>query len=217
MRASAWFESNWVSAEIERRGGRFTHQTTLAFVVVDLPDDWDSFRKGFKRNIREAIRRSNNRLVKVESGWELVFPGSAHEMREGVDSLISLHGARAAISDKEEHGSYVGDEDAAARLVLHGNGAVFFSLSGFERQHCDLGLGTQINLRCMQDAIERGDTVANLSQNPDAKKMRWSEHIELHNEFRIVSPRRGGAAQDRAVHDPAGREGRARAPKLNGS
>jgi hypothetical protein len=61
----------------------------------------------------------------------------------------------------------------------------------YERQHWDLGLGTQINLRCMHDAIERGDTVVNLSQNPDQKKMRWSEHIEVHNEFRIVSPRRG--------------------------
>jgi CelD/BcsL family acetyltransferase involved in cellulose biosynthesis len=215
-----WFESDWIVPDAERRGARFAHQGTLAFVVVELPADWDTFRKGMKRNIREAVRRSNNRLAKLEAGWDFVLPRSGEDMRDAVDTLIGLHGARSEISDKEEHGSYIGSdavqgflrsaavamfeagaatlpririggEDAAARLVLHGNGSVFFSLSGLQREHWDLGLGTQINLRCMQDAIERGDSVANLSQNPDASKLRWSERVELHNEFRIVSPRRG--------------------------
>ena len=39
-------------------------------------------------------------------------------------------------------------------------------------------------------AIGRGDTSANLSLNPDESKLRWSEQIELHNEFLLVSPRR---------------------------
>jgi CelD/BcsL family acetyltransferase involved in cellulose biosynthesis len=215
-----WFESDWIVPDAERRGARFAHQATLAFVVVELPADGDTFRKGMKRNIREAVRRSNNRLAKLEAGWDFVLPQSGEDMRDAVDALIGLHGARSEICDKEEHGSYidsdavrgfvrsaavamyeagaatlprirVGGEDAAARLVLHGNGSLFFSLSGLERDYWDLGLGTQINLRCLQDAIERGDSVANLSQNPDASKLRWSERVELHNEFRIVSPRRG--------------------------
>jgi len=45
-------------------------------------------------------------------------------------------------------------------------------------------------LQVLQAAIGRGDTSANLSQNPDESKLRWSEQIEQHNEFLLFSPRR---------------------------
>jgi hypothetical protein len=42
----------------------------------------------------------------------------------------------------------------------------------------------------LQAAIRRSDTSANLSLNPDESKLRWSEQIEQHNEFLLISPRR---------------------------
>jgi CelD/BcsL family acetyltransferase involved in cellulose biosynthesis len=214
-----WFESDWISREAEDRGAEFTHTGTLAFVMLDLPSDWESFRAGLKRNVREAVRRSTNRLAKLEGGWSYELPETEQELREAVNRLITLHRARSQVTDKEHHGDYLGAEtdepflhavalamfragagtvpririagsDAAARLVLRGNGSIFYSLSGLDRERWDLGLGTQLHVQTLREAIERGDAVANLSANPDESKLRWGERLEVHNEFLVTAPGR---------------------------
>jgi CelD/BcsL family acetyltransferase involved in cellulose biosynthesis len=214
-----WFESDWIGREPEDRGAEVTHTGTLAFVMLDLPADWETFRSGMKRNVREAVRRSTNRLAKVDGGWSYELPQTEWELRQAVDRLTSLHRARSRVTDKEQHGDYlggVGDEeflhaaalamfragaatvpriridgsDAAARLVLRGNGSIFYSLSGLDREHWDLGLGTQLHVQTLREAIERGDAVANLSANPDESKLRWGERLEVHNEFLVTAPGR---------------------------
>jgi len=214
-----WFESDWIGPDNEGRGARFTHLTTLAFVVVNLPQTWELFRTGMKRNVKEAVRRSTNRLARLDDGSDFAVPRDSVDFERALDALVDLHRARSEVSDKELHGDYLSDErdeaffraaakamysagaatipemriegnHAASRLILSGNRSVFFSLSGLDRTYWDYGLGTAITVRVLQDAIERGDTFANLSLNPDEGKLRWSEEIELHNEFLVVSPRR---------------------------
>jgi CelD/BcsL family acetyltransferase involved in cellulose biosynthesis len=215
-----WFESDWIGSELEQRGARFSHLATLAFVVMELPESWETFRSGMKRNVKEAVRRSTNRLARLDGGSEYAVPEDNAELEQALDTLVSLHRARSEVTDKEIHGDYLRDardetflrsaagamfaagaatipqiringDHAASRLVLLGNDAIFFSLSGLERAYWDYGLGTAITVRAVQDAIERGDRLANLSLNPDEGKLRWSEKIELHNEFLLVSPHRG--------------------------
>jgi CelD/BcsL family acetyltransferase involved in cellulose biosynthesis len=218
-----WFESDWIGPEWEARGVRFAHRATQAFVVLDLPEEWSQLRSGMKRNIKEAVRRSTNRLAKVEGGWEYTVPASEADVASAIDLLVRLHGARSQVTDKELHSNYlqspgdeaflkaaalalfragaaavplirVAGEDAAVRLILRGNDSVFLSLSGMAPEHWDLGLGTQLTVQALQGAIAEGIGSANLSVNPDESKLRWSERLELHNEFMITSPRRGARA-----------------------
>jgi CelD/BcsL family acetyltransferase involved in cellulose biosynthesis len=215
--AQGWFESDWLTREAEAEGAKFVHTGSAAFVIVDLPDDWDELRGNLKRNMKEAIRRSTNRLARV--GWESVTPATRGELDEAVESLVRLHAQRSDVTDKERHVDYFADDhdlaflrkvgpamfeagagsvqririegaDAAARLVLRGNGSIFFSVAGLDPDYWDYGPGTMLVVEALRQAIARGDTSANLSMNPDEGKLRWSERIEVHNAFMLVAPRR---------------------------
>ncbi len=215
--AQGWFESDWLTREAEEQGAKFIHTGSSAFVVIDLPPDWDELRSSLKRNVKEAIRRSTNRLGRVD--WEVVTPSTPAELGAAVEALAGLHGLRSGVADKERHIDYFGDAhdlsflrkaaaamfeagagsvpliriegtDAAARLILHGNASIFFSVAGLDPAYWDYGPGTMLVVEALREAIARGDTSANLSMNPDEGKLRWSERIEIHNAFMLVAPRR---------------------------
>jgi CelD/BcsL family acetyltransferase involved in cellulose biosynthesis len=224
-----WLESDWVGPEADAKGARFMLDTTLAFVVLELPDSWEAARAGMKRNVKEAVRRSTNRLAKLDDGWEYSVARNEAELLEAIDDLVTLHHARSGVTNHEMHGDYLwdprdeaflrsatramfsagagtvarirlGEDVAAARLLLWANGSLFFSLSGMAPGDLvwDLGLGTQITAQALKDAIAGGITTANLSANPDEGKLRWSEQLELHHGFLVTSPRRGAWARTSA-------------------
>lgn len=83
----------------------------------------------------------------------------------------------------------VDGQAVAARLVLRSNGAVFFSISGFDPAWWDYGPLTLLDAESLRAAIGRGDTHANLSIGPDTSKLRWSERLELHQDFVLVGSR----------------------------
>jgi hypothetical protein len=224
-----WFESDWVGPEADAKGAHFMLDTTLAFVVLDLPESWEALRTGMKRNVKEAVRRSTNRLAKLDGGWEYTVPRDESELHQAIDDLVRLHHARSGVTNHEVHSNYlqdprdeaflrsaagamfsagagtvarirVGNDVAATRLLLSANDSLFFSLSGMAAGDMvwDLGLGTQITARALQDAIAAGAKTANLSANPDEGKLRWSERLELHHGFLVTSPRRGAQVRTAA-------------------
>ena len=79
---------------------------------------------------------------------------------------------------------------AAARLVLHANRTTFFSCSGFDTNWWRHNVDTTLMAECLRRAIEQRDRMANLSPGPDVAKLRWSELLDLHQEFLMVGPRR---------------------------
>jgi hypothetical protein len=42
----------------------------------------------------------------------------------------------------------------------------------------------------LKQAFSRSDSIANLSLHSEEGKLRWSELLELHNDFILVAPRR---------------------------
>jgi CelD/BcsL family acetyltransferase involved in cellulose biosynthesis len=215
--AQGWFESDWLTRRFEEQGAKFLHAGSTAFVIIDLPSDRDVLRSSLKRNVKEAIRRSANRLARAD--WELVAPATRAEFEEAVEALARLHALRSDVPGKEQHADYFQDPhdraflrkgalvmfdagaacvprirvdgtDAAARLILRGNKSIFFSVAGLDPEYWDYGPGTMLVAETLGDAIARGDTSANLSMNPDEGKLRWSERIEVHNTFMLVAPRR---------------------------
>jgi CelD/BcsL family acetyltransferase involved in cellulose biosynthesis len=212
-----WFESDWLTRDAEAEGAKFVHTGSFAFVILELAENWDELRARLKRNVKEAIRRSTNRLGRVE--WEPATPASRAELDEAVESLARLHALRSGVTDKEQHVNYFADghdlaflrkvapamfeagagsvhririegADAAARLILRGNRSIFFSVAGLDPAYWDYGPGTMLMVEAVREAIVRGDASANLSMNPDEGKLRWSERIEVHNAFMLVAPRR---------------------------
>jgi CelD/BcsL family acetyltransferase involved in cellulose biosynthesis len=149
----------------------------------------------------------------------LIRPTEEDELPAAIDDVLRLHRLRAGLLGHQRHADYferppderfmraaiaamfreglawpivlhVADEPAAGRLVLRGNRSVFLSFSGINPEWWDLSAGTTLTSEILKAAIARGDSAANLSQHPEEGKLRWSETLELHNDFIVVGPRR---------------------------
>jgi CelD/BcsL family acetyltransferase involved in cellulose biosynthesis len=214
--AQGWFEPEWAGAA---DGAAFAvHSGANVCVVLPLPRDWDALRQSFKRNVREAIRRSTNRLRRDGHAWRLRVVQSGAELPAALGELVRLHEARAAASGRNPHRNFfvsathreffdavapklatvggikvalleVEGRPVAATLLLRGNEAVYFSATGIDPDWWDYGVGTLLTAECLRDAVESGDRVANLSTGPTVAKLRWSEQLEQHNRFDVVNTR----------------------------
>ena len=212
-----WTQPEWF--DLEGSSCFSVHRGTRPCVVLPLPGSWEDFRAGLKRNVKESIRRSTNRVTREGHTFELTDAyESVDELRAALAELRRLHAARAKIEGTIAHPDYfagganvdflddvaertfgaglvrpallrIDGEAVAARLVLRGNGALFFSISGFDPAWWDYGPLTLLDAETLRAAIERGDTYANLSIGPDTSKLRWSERLELHQDFVLVGNR----------------------------
>ncbi len=230
-----WFEPEWLLQDGSEGSGFVLHKTTRPCVVLPLQSSWDELRAGLKRNVKENLRRGVNRLSHESRGWDIATGETMSDMTRGLGEVVRLHGARASLRGKVRHANYVAhgcDRDflhdvsrrmhaagllrvcllrvegtaVAGRLLLHGNGSTFLSLSGFDPAWWSYNVATVLTGACLRQAVERGDLLVNPSSGPDRAKLRWSERLELHQVFVAVNARRSSRAafalhwQLRAAH-----------------
>ncbi len=209
-----WTQPEWFDLDGSRAFS--VHRGTRPCVVLPLPESWDELRGSLKRNVKESIRRSTNRLLRDGHTFEVVDEyASRDEFREALGELRRLHHLRSQLDGTIAHPDYfaaganvefldqvadrtfgtglvrptllrVDGNAVAARLVLRSNGALFMSISGFDPAWWDYGPLTLLDSEALKAAIGRGDTLANLSIGPDTSKLRWSERLELHQDFVLV-------------------------------
>ena len=215
-----WFDDEWVPEDWQR-GGAFTlHKGIRPFVVLPLPASWEEL--SLKRNVKEAIRRSKNRLAALEGDSQIVFvEGGA--VADAAAQVQTLHRMRAEMTGHLPHDDYFENDAFAAfardacaglaatghaavalslldsqpiagRVVLHAHGSAFLSYSGTDPAHWELGAATGLIEASIRAAIARRDDSLNFSGNPDPAKLRWSERLEFHNEFIVVAPSRRARA-----------------------
>jgi CelD/BcsL family acetyltransferase involved in cellulose biosynthesis len=214
-----WFEREWIPMHGVGSGSVPIHKGVRAFVVLPLAPTWEVQRAQLKRNVKESIRRGANRLGREGHDWRIVEPdGSKQSLERSLATLIELHKARARLTGTEPHSDYfdnrreeaflydvgrrmhpsgsftplvleVDGEEVAARLVLDTADAAFFSVSGSDPAWWRYSAGTTLLAGALRRAIERGETIANLSHGPDVSKLRWSEEIQYAHSFLLVGER----------------------------
>lgn len=214
-----WFEPQWLPESGQGPGQVILHKWTRACVILPLPQSWDELRSGLKRNLKESLRRGTNSLKREGHRWAVITPTNPEDLAESLAVLSRLHQGRAQVRDKVGHADHLDDpadraflrdaaramfaaghltpyiltidgEPAAARLVLHGNGAIFFSISGLDPRWWPYNAPTTLMAECLRRAMARGDHLANLSPGPDVAKLRWSEHLAFYQEFLVSGARR---------------------------
>ena len=214
-----WFEPQWLPDTGPGAGSFVLHKATRPCVVLPLPESWEALRSGMKRNIKESLRHGVNSLKRAGHSWEFSVPSDLSALSTDLNDLVALHQARARLQGKVHHSDQFGKpsdseflhdvarhmfaaghltpgvlrvdgEAAAARLLLTANGVSFFSSSGFAAKWWPYSVATTLMAECLRYAIDRQDTLANLSPGPDVAKLRWSECLDLHQEFLMVGPRR---------------------------
>jgi CelD/BcsL family acetyltransferase involved in cellulose biosynthesis len=218
-----WFEAQWIDKGASRASPFVVPYRARAFVLMDLPQSWDDFVAARKRNVRESIRRSYNRLGSRVGTWSVDQPvGPA--LRAAVDDVVSLQGARSAMSGKPHHPALFGsdrsvsfyreavvemaaaglaevsllrldDRISAGMVILRAGDGVFTSVSGAEPQAWDLGPGTILLSELARREIGRRTKMVNLSTGPNQAKLRWSERLEFGHDFVVVGPGLGSRAR----------------------
>lgn len=210
-----WFEPEWMS-----QTGTNAHFDDYArprsCVIMPIASTWEETRSGLKRNVKESIRRSGNRLKKDGRTFEVVRRGKDID-REVVERFLDLHSRRAqhgtsssqhhdAFARAEHHAImidslpelglnerasifelYLDSEVVAAQVALHARGTSYVHSSGFKPETWDLGVVTHLHGEVIRHAVERGDSVVNFSPGPNVSKLRWSEQLWIHHEFSFGS------------------------------
>lgn len=207
-----WLDRQWAGGtDAVMAFGEFVRPR--ACVVLTLRDSWEATRSGLKRNIKESIRRSANRLRKDGRTVEVLRRGSDLDAAT-VERFLHLHQARAALSRSTQRHHpdayaddrnrrlmmdtlpqlgrqgqasmfelYLGGEHVASQLALHSSGTSYVHSSGFCEDTWHLGVVTHLQAELVRYAIERGDSIVNFSPGPNVSKTRWSDELWVTHEF----------------------------------
>jgi CelD/BcsL family acetyltransferase involved in cellulose biosynthesis len=188
------------------------HQLVRVCVVMPLQSTWEQTRSGLKRNVKESVRRSQNRLAKDGRPWQIHHRRAGEVDAAAVRRLLDLHRARSAhTKTRQRHPDAYADPATnafihdvlprlarageaslvelelagrvvATQLLLHPPDGVYFHSSGFLPQEWALGPVTTLQTAAMQDAIGTGRRWVNFSPGPSESKSRWSDQLAVYDD-----------------------------------
>lgn len=208
-----WLEPEWF-ADPRSNASSWDHIDTKASVIVPLAATWPDTLSGLKRNVKESLRRSRNRLAKQDLPYQVVERSTDLDA-EAVRRFFDLHGLRADHDDSSSHHHNAfadparrdflaellpvlgADGDAAiwelwldgrqvaAQLLLYAPDTVYVHSSGFDPSTWQFGPVTYLQEQAFKAACAAGLRWVNLSPGPNVAKLRWSEQVLRHDEFSV--------------------------------
>jgi CelD/BcsL family acetyltransferase involved in cellulose biosynthesis len=212
-----WFEPEHVMVPTRRSTSDsvdfWQHVRSRACVVLRLGATWEETQAGFKRNLKESLRRSRNRLEKSGLPYAVHHRTGSEVDEKVVDRFIELHRDRAenpaaGVSHPDSYSDptsrrlltlalptlaqqgrasifelELDGEVVACQLALHGPGSSYVHSSGFRSEAWPYGPVTHLVGALVRAAVARGDRVVNFSPGPRVSKLRWSEECWVSNEF----------------------------------
>ncbi|WP_432545374.1 GNAT family N-acetyltransferase [Kineococcus sp. SYSU DK004] len=223
-RDDAWFEPAWVE-ETTAAAPHSAHRAARACVVLPLEGGWDQVRAGFKRNLKESLRRSRNRLTRTGRDWSVRVLEGAEVDDAAVQRLFRLHAARAGFggSTSTHPDAYadpavreplrallprlagakeasltelvVDGDVVASQLALHAPGTAYVHSSGLDPAYWEFSAVTLLQAAVVQAAAERGDAFVNFSPGPNVAKMRWSERVHVQDDVAYATGSRASAVR----------------------
>ena len=208
-----WFEPEWLALG-DRTASSWLHVDTQVSVIVPLAPTWPETVSGLKRNVKESLRRSRNRLAKQELPYEVVRRGADLD-GAAVSRFFDLHGSRAKRTGQAQHHDafaqperrnflrellpqlgaageaaiwelWLGGREVAAQLVLYAPGTIYVHSSGFDPDTWELGPVTHLQEHAFRAACEAGLRWINMSPGPNLAKLRWSERLLRHDQFTLA-------------------------------
>lgn len=188
-------------------------QRIIPNFIVELGEDWEQFRSGLKRNIKESLRRCYNSLKRDELSHRLeVLRGD--QIPAVLPQFYALHGMRASAEDTIAHpdyfcveshrkliedfmvsGSaqrccmlvlYVGEQPVAMRLAFAMPDALYLYYSGYDLAYGRYSVMTTLVAETMKWAIQQGYRRVNLSVGEDVSKTRWGPLEVRYHEVQCV-------------------------------
>jgi CelD/BcsL family acetyltransferase involved in cellulose biosynthesis len=177
-------------------------QPPIMDYILDLPADWETFRKSLKRNIRESLRHCYNSLKRDQRKFSLVVLDSPKDIQGGLVDFLRLHAMRAQMLGTVAHPDHFASatsqaflREVCARLALRDITRVFQLIvdgqvvatrvgfvmgdtlylyySGFDPAFARYSVMTTVLAEIIKFAIAKGIRTVNLSPGTDVGKTRW--------------------------------------------
>ena len=207
-----WLEPEWLVSK-EWETSSWQHVGAQASVILPIGPTWLETVAGLKRNVKESLRRSRNRLAKQPLPYEVVCRAADLDTVT-LDRFFDLHASRAKRDGAAQHHDafaeperrrflrevlprlgvdgdaaiwelWLDGREVAAQLVLYAPGTLYVHSSGFDPSTWDLGPVTHLQEHAFRAACEAGVQWVNMSPGPNLAKMRWSEQLLRHDEFAL--------------------------------
>jgi CelD/BcsL family acetyltransferase involved in cellulose biosynthesis len=193
------------------------HETTpqwcaaIEDYVLDLPSNWDEFRAGLKRNIRESLRHCYNSLRRDGHTFEFVVAREPAEVLPALERFFELHELRANMAPGTRHDNTfagrslqdflrevcnalaardavrlfqlrIGSKIVASRIGFVLGDSLYLYFSGFDPAWARYSVMTTTVAETLKYAIANRLTSVNLSIGTDQSKLRWRPRlVEFHS------------------------------------
>jgi CelD/BcsL family acetyltransferase involved in cellulose biosynthesis len=182
--------------------------------VVDTADNWEAFRKGLKRNIKESLRRCTNSLAKDGLKAELVVYSTPPDIHARLDHFCALHGERAKRQGTVAHPDYfaksqhrrflnlladsatalgmrlfclvINGQPVAMRLGFVVNTELYMYYSGYRQDHAKYSVMTTLVSEMIAWAHHKELARVNFSIGNDVSKTRWGPQELIYAEQHYV-------------------------------
>jgi CelD/BcsL family acetyltransferase involved in cellulose biosynthesis len=177
--------------------------------LIDLPENWETFRAGLKRNIRESLRHCYNSLKRAGHEFQLKVVCDPADVRPALDRFLALHVMRANMQGTVAHPNRfaseisreflyevseqlarrgvfrlfqlcIGAEVVAARIGFQVGDSLYLYYSGFDPNWAKYGVMTTTVAEAIKYAIGCGLKTVNLSPSADISKTRWGPRVVDH-------------------------------------
>lgn len=176
--------------------------------AVELASDWDTFRAGLKRNIRESIRKCHNAAKREGVDLDFVCLRDPDDLARMLPEFYRLHAIRAGYAGGPHHRDVFDDVDArefigllardpaasgirlfllrhdertvAARLGFELGKSTYLYYSGYDLAYGKYSIMTRLVIEVMKSALEARQKTVHLSFGRDVSKTRWSPRETSH-------------------------------------
>ena len=149
-------------------------QQPIVDYVLDLPADWETFRKNLKRNIRESLRHCYNSLKRDQREFSLRVLDSPKDIAGGLE--VFLHEVCAQLAARRITRVFqliVDGQIVATRIGFVMGDSLYLYYSGFDPAFARYSVMTTTLAEIIKYAIAGGIRLINLSPGTDVGKTRW--------------------------------------------
>jgi len=197
--------------------------------LIEPGQDWDAFKKGLPRNLKEAIRKCYTTLRRDNLHHEFRVAERANEMEERLETFFELHSLRARAAITPKHADVFANDPARRFLREYSNrlskvgsaklfellvegqvvasqvgfvlgDALYLYFSGYQPRMSSYSVMTTCKVEAIKWAIGQGIRTINLSTGRDRSKLRWRPTEVSLMEAHWLSPSLRARMSHRFVH-----------------
>ncbi|MCH8619415.1 GNAT family N-acetyltransferase [Undibacterium sp. TS12] len=182
--------------------------------ILHLQGDWQNFKSGLKRNIKESLRHCYNSLARDDIKLQHKILRGRDAVKAGLNQFYALHRQRAGARDTVEHPDYFADEKhchfiaglletgfadrvclfcleldgktVALRMGFVMGDELYLYYSGYDLAYSRYSVMTTLLAEIIQWSFAQQIARVNLSVGEDVSKTRWAPDVTDYVEYQCV-------------------------------